>query len=98
MKRSFAILILVSLWLGAGVVMQPCVHAQEASSQAQPSALPAIPGGSLSAADLENLVGPIALYPDQLLANVLAASVYPDEVMEAAKFMRSAGKGQDRLA
>ncbi|QYK48949.1 MAG: DUF3300 domain-containing protein [Phycisphaeraceae bacterium] len=91
MKRSFAISILVSLWLGAGVVVQPCVHAQEASSQAQPSALPAIPGGSLSAADLENLVGPIALYPDQLLANVLAASVYPDEVMEAAKFMRSAG-------
>ena len=39
----------------------------------------------LSQADLEEMLGPIALYPDSLLANVLAASVYPDEVAQAAK-------------
>ncbi len=38
----------------------------------------------LSAADLEELLAPIALYPDPLLANVLAASVYPAELAEAA--------------
>ena len=41
----------------------------------------------LTPSELEELLGPIALYPDPLLANVLAASVYPDEVAEAVKFM-----------
>ena len=49
-----------------------------------PSAIaqPASPAG-LSEADLEELLAPIALYPDPLLANVLAAACYPDELMEA---------------
>lgn len=38
----------------------------------------------LSDADLEELLAPIALYPDPLLANVLAASCYPEEVAQAA--------------
>lgn len=37
--------------------------------------------------DLDQLVAPIALYPDQLLAHVLAASTYPAEVGEAVRFM-----------
>lgn len=36
--------------------------------------------------DLDQLVAPIALYPDPLLAQVLAASTYPAEVDEAVKF------------
>lgn len=38
----------------------------------------------LSAEDLQELVAPIALYPDTLLANVLAACVYPDDLKAAA--------------
>jgi len=38
----------------------------------------------LSAADFEELLAPIALYPNPLLANVLAASVYLSELAEAA--------------
>jgi hypothetical protein len=37
----------------------------------------------LSAAQLDNLVAPIALYPDALVAQVLAASANPDEVADA---------------
>jgi len=40
-----------------------------------------------SPADLETLVGPIALYPDDLLAVVLPASTYPLEVVQAARFL-----------
>lgn len=59
---------------------------------AAPQSAPAQPGAGsttakLDAAELEQLLGPIALYPDELLANVLAASVYPDEVAEAAKLV-----------
>jgi hypothetical protein len=37
---------------------------------------------------LDQLVAPIALYPDALVAQVLAASSYPAEVVEAARWMR----------
>lgn len=41
----------------------------------------------LSAAELEELVGPVALYPDDLLAVVLPASTYPLQVVQAARFL-----------
>ena len=37
---------------------------------------------------LEALVAPIALYPDALLANMLAAATYPLEVVEADRFIK----------
>jgi hypothetical protein len=40
-----------------------------------------------SAADLEKLVAPIALYPDPLIATILPASVYPLEIVQAARFV-----------
>ena len=41
----------------------------------------------LTEAELEELVGPIALYPDDLLAIVLPASTYPLQIVEAARFV-----------
>src|SRR6266568_114764 len=37
---------------------------------------------------LDSLVAPIALYPDPLLSQVLAASTYPLEIVEAAQWLR----------
>ena len=45
-------------------------------------------GQQSNAAQLNQLVAPIALYPDALVAQVLAASSYPTEVVEAARWMR----------
>lgn len=46
----------------------------------------------LSPEELEELVGPIALYPDDLIAIVLPAATYPLQVVEAARFLdRRAG-------
>jgi hypothetical protein len=41
----------------------------------------------LSDAELAELVGPVALYPDDLLAIVLPASTYPLEIVQAARFL-----------
>ena len=41
----------------------------------------------LDAMELEELVGPIALYPDDLLAVILPASTYPLEIVQAARFL-----------
>jgi hypothetical protein len=44
-------------------------------------------GPRLSAQELSNLVAPIALYPDMLLSEVLAASTYPAEIMQAQQWV-----------
>lgn len=60
--------------------------------QAPPSA-PALASKEQGALDLsperlEQLVAPIALYPDPLLAQLLMASTYPQEVLEAARWRK----------
>jgi len=65
--------------------------AQTGKSSPEASAAPAPPpsaAAKVSAADLEKLVAPIALYPDSLIATLLPASVYPLEVVQAARFIR----------
>ena len=50
-------------------------------------------------AQLDQLVAPIALYPDALVAQILAASTYPDEIRDAASWMRqNAGLPRQELA
>jgi Protein of unknown function (DUF3300) len=46
---------------------------------------------------LQQLVAPIALYPDALVAQVLAASTYPTEIVEADRWMQNHSnlKGQE---
>ena len=39
-------------------------------------------------ADLQQLVAPIALYPDELIAQVLAAATYPEEIVEADRWIQ----------
>ncbi len=65
-------------------------HAAFAANAAPPAAAPAPPPAAppkRSAADLEKLVAPIALYPDPLIATILPASVYPLEIVQAARFV-----------
>ena len=68
---------------------QPAPQAAAAAATT-PAATPAPPPAAAakrSAADLEKLVAPIALYPDPLLATILPASVYPLEIVQAARFV-----------
>ena len=44
-----------------------------------------------SASQLDNLAGPVALYPDALLAQVLVASTFPDQIQDAADFVKAYG-------
>jgi Protein of unknown function (DUF3300) len=46
----------------------------------------------LGEAELDQLVAPIALYPDALLAQVLMASTYPLEVVQADRFAKTNAK------
>lgn len=53
----------------------------------------------LSYDQLDQLVAPIALYPDALVAQILAASTYGSQVVEADRFVRqNAGRSSAELA
>ncbi|MGO9125336.1 MAG: DUF3300 domain-containing protein [Terriglobales bacterium] len=60
-------------------------YPQQGGGQAQP------PPEPLNAERLEQLVAPIALYPDTLVAQVLAASTYPAQVADAAHWRLAQG-------
>jgi hypothetical protein len=67
---------------------------------AQPSYGPQQQAAQPFAADqLEQLVAPIALYPDGLVAQILAASTYPAQVASADNWVRSQGNASpDQIA
>src|SRR5262249_31799412 len=66
----------------------PPTPAAPAANAAMPTGIPAPqPAPSLSEARLDQLVAPIALYPDPLLAQILMASTYPLEVVEAGRWV-----------
>jgi uncharacterized membrane protein YgcG len=56
-----------------------------------PQAAPAGPDqpqpAQLTPQQLQELVAPIALYPDALVAQILAASAYPTQIVEAERFL-----------
>ena len=71
--------VLCALGIGRGDAFAfawfPLQAAPQASSSQEASA-------PIPADQLDSLVAPIALYPDPLLAQVLAASTYPLEIMQ----------------
>src|SRR5262249_41170428 len=60
-----------------------------ANAQTQPAQAPASTSGDqpLKPEQIDALVAPIALYPDSLMAEVLMASTYPLEVVQAARWL-----------
>ena len=55
--------------------------------QASPPPLPP-PGQALAPDQLDDLVAPIALYPDPLLSQILVAATYPLELVEAGQWLQ----------
>jgi hypothetical protein len=75
----------------------PLPRAQQAPPAPQPQAQQAQPAPAgdnddvqpFKPEELEAIVAPIALYPDPLVAQLLMASTYPLEVIQAARLMKS---------
>ncbi len=78
-RRSFAVG-LIFVIAGAGAVLSA---QQPPPASAQPTGAPL-----LSPQQLDNLVAPIALYPDPLVTQVMVASTYPLEVVEAQQWLQ----------
>jgi uncharacterized membrane protein YgcG len=87
LPSSIPILLVLAL-LGAVTIARAQEQEQpypptEQQSQAQPE-----PKQVWTADQLDNIVAPIALYPDPLLGQILVASTYPLEVVEASQWLK----------
>jgi hypothetical protein len=95
MHRTLAVLLAVCF---AGIPMlraTPSPSGLFIQDQQQDQPPPQDQGGpyeNFSSEQLDNLLSPIALYPDPLLAQVFVAATFPDQVEEAARFVRSYGQ------
>ena len=69
-------------------LVSPGLLAQQPAAPAQAASAP-VAGKTFSQQDLDQLLAPIALYPDALLAQVLMASTYPLEIVEAARWAKA---------
>lgn len=76
----------VALALFAALSWLPASHAQ---APAKPPAQGAAQAPVFKPEEIEQLVAPIALYPDPLIAQILMASTYPLEVVSAARWQKS---------
>ena len=74
------------LYISAASLGSALPLASTAQTPAAPPAAAATPQ-RLSAQQLENLVAPVALYPDDLLAIVLPSSTTPIEIAKAQQFL-----------
>ena len=72
-------------WLFAALVIVPIGRAQDAGQPAP-----------FKKEEIEQLVAPIALYPDALVAQILMASTYPLEVVSAARWSKANPNVKDK--
>ncbi|MBX3388090.1 MAG: DUF3300 domain-containing protein [Phycisphaeraceae bacterium] len=80
-------LILFSL-MACGLLGSRCFSQQAApAATSAPAQTPA--GDKLSPEQLDQLVAPIALYPDDLLTQMLMASTYPIEIVQADRWVKA---------
>lgn len=74
-------------WICWLLTLAPCLLVvAPAMLHAAPQEIAPMPS-HLSREDLRQLVAPIALYPDALVAQILSASAYPDQIDEANQFL-----------
>ena len=85
MKRRIFMSCLATLVIILALGAAP-LSAQAPSSTAQPASSSKTP--PFKPEELEQIVAPIALYPDSLLAQIFMASTYPLEIVEAARWSK----------
>ena len=87
--REFAALLCALSMSSAGLAGTPGQDPQQAQDQQQYDQQQAPDQPLLTPDQLNDLVTPIALYADPLIAQILAASTYPLEVVQADRWLQS---------
>ena len=90
MSQFSKALAFILLWTQVVLLLRMPVDAQGSPNTANPGP---------TTAELHQLVAPIALYPDSLVGQILAASSYPTQIVEAQRWMQNnSGLSASQLA
>src|SRR5271169_6307978 len=97
-KQSLSILLSVSITFSS-IGLDGCKKEQPATQQAEAQQAPPTTYATPTPDQLYQLVAPIALFPDNLVAQVLAGSTYPDQITAAEQWLKqnSSLKGQQLM-
>ena len=80
--------LVLALWQGCAITSATGpgeLNAYQVAEASSPSATQPAPE---TLTQLQQLVAPIALYPDELVAQILAASTYPAQIVEADRWLQ----------
>jgi hypothetical protein len=78
----------LALLMGMGAQSVSAHQDPQAPPEGAPQAAPAPPYTQVTPDQLQQLVAPIAMYPDSLVAQILAASTFPEQVVQADRWMQ----------
>src|SRR5208283_2489857 len=81
MKRQSIFTAMLLVFFGTGFTAEAQI----------PSPPPAPEVQLRSSADLDQMLGPIALYPDPLIAQILPAATLPSEIVQADRYVSGGG-------
>lgn len=76
------------LVMACAVALAPIASAH-AQAQPAPAAAPAAGASTFSKEQLDQMTSPIALYPDQVIAQILMGATYPTDIAAAAKWSKA---------
>lgn len=84
--RILTVIVIGAMVVAAGSVQTLAVRQADAGPSEQ--------SAQQTPAELQQLVAPFALYPDALVAQILAASTYPTQIVEAERWLQKNSKLQ----
>ena len=85
-RIKFALTPPLALALSASLAFAPVNYAPVASAQSYGTTQDQ---REFTQRELDQILAPVALYPDSLLSQILMAATYPGEVVEAARWSRT---------
>ena len=88
MRKCKNHLTLLTFFIAFSLLLSTFAVAQKASAEASQPKPAQSSGGGASQEELAQILAPIALYPDTLLAQMFMAATYPLEIVEAARFVK----------
>jgi len=97
-RRSEQLLVgLLCMALSFGGCSANQVSSQNSTGVQEPQTAPEVPAQAVQPAaythqtpeELQRLVAPIALYPDSLVAQILSATTFPDQIVEADRWLQA---------
>ncbi len=88
LASALPLVLLIATWPRTLAAYQDAPPPDQGQAAPPPASAPPAPYTQQTPEQLQELVAPIALYPDSLVAQILAAATFPEQVVEADRWVQ----------